>query len=151
MNRSSYAGLAAVFVLGTGLLIVGYSLPSVRQDRAGSMLRMGFLVLGLGSFVLLLVVAPDPSYKALIVSAGAAIVAACFAWHAGSNEFTGNATYYELATRNKIRGERVTHQTSPIKFRAATNGLWAASAVSVTIAIVSFLFYRKPNESDEYM
>src|SRR5204863_9776749 len=127
MNRAFYAGLAAVFVLGAGLLILGYSLPPGRQDQAASMLRMGFLVLGLGSFVLLLVVDPDPSYKALIVAAGAAIAAVCFTWHAASNEFTGKATYYELATRNKIRGEAVTRQTSPTKFRAATNWLWAGT------------------------
>jgi hypothetical protein len=75
-----------------------------------------------------------------------AIVAiiSCFiaGYFAARNEMTGTATFVRPG-RGSGRSEHVTRVEAPVKFRKATNELWAASVFSSLISIGGFVFYRK--------
>jgi hypothetical protein len=51
-SPSAYGGIAAVLVLGLGLLIVGLSLPPERHEQAVAMRWMGAVGLALGLVVM---------------------------------------------------------------------------------------------------
>src|SRR6476620_2805906 len=63
-------------------------------------------------------------------------------YFAARNEMTGTATYVRPG-RGSGRSEHVTRSEAPVKFRAATNNLWAISVFSLLIGIGGFAFYRK--------
>jgi hypothetical protein len=63
-------------------------------------------------------------------------------YFAARNEMTGTATYVRPG-RGGHRSEHVTRADAPLKFRKATNELWAASVFSLLIGIGGFVFYRR--------
>jgi hypothetical protein len=126
-SPSRFAGIAAVILLGLGLLITGK-------------LGLGLSVLGLGVLVLAVTVSPTAAGKAIFVAITALICSGVFAYHAASNEITGKATY-----QPRIRGSfvTVTRHDSPSRFREITNIRWATSALCLGVSVISFIFYRK--------
>jgi hypothetical protein len=136
-NPSRYAGLAAVFVFGVGLLIVGQTWAAI-------------CVLGLGVFALALAVAPTDSGKALVVAIAALICCAVLVFHAASNEITGRATYHQRPFSRGDRTEAVTRETAPAKFRSATNLIWGLGVGGALVSIAAFVYYRKAEASDDF-
>jgi hypothetical protein len=63
-------------------------------------------------------------------------------YFAARNEMTGTARYVRPG-RGSGRSERVTRTEAPVKFRQATNNLWAISVFSLLIGIGGFAFYRQ--------
>ena len=57
-------------------------------------------------------------------------------------EITGKGFY----TPRHYKGEVVTREGSPLKFRQATNRVWTWSTVCLVVATINFTFYRKLNE-----
>ena len=132
---SKYAGFAAAFVFGVGLLIVGKTLDGIE-------------VLGLAVPALGLAIAPTNSGKALIIAIGAMFFCSLFGYLAASNEITGKAVYHHWAVRGS-RPEPVTHADSPAKFREATNLIWACSLFSALVSACFFACYRKAHAAPE--
>ncbi len=79
---------------------------------------------------------------ALFVSIGALILAGNRLYTAASSEITGTATY-SIGIGRGQRGEHVTREQSPRKFRVATNLNWGWGAMALAASVGSFLFYRK--------
>jgi hypothetical protein len=73
------------------------------------------------------------------------ICSGILAYHAASNEWTGQAVYHEGWGRGAI-SEPVTRDASPVKFRQATNFLWGVGGLFLGVSVISFTFYRKANE-----
>lgn len=131
-----------MFVLGIGLLILGFSLPSQQHDRAVSMMLGGVGILLTGLFALSLAISQNSAHKALIIALAAIIYGGFFGYQALSNEKTGTAKYHHNWFSKGGVVEPVTRATSPVKFRTATNLLWGCSGVCLCVAVVSFVFYR---------
>jgi hypothetical protein len=55
---------------------------------------------------------------------------------------TGTATYVRPG-RGSHRSEHVTRADAPVKFRKATNELWAVRVFSLLISSGGIVFYRK--------
>ena len=70
------------------------------------------------------------------------IVCGLNAYRAVSNELTGKAVYGTGIGRTS-RHEHVTRESSPAKFRQATNFIWVSSGFSLVVSIGAFLFFRK--------
>ncbi len=119
-----------MMLLGIGLLLMGKTWA-------------GIGVLGFGIFVLAIALSP-PAVAALLLVIGALLFSGVLAYHAASNEFTGKAVYYSMG--RGTRGEPVTRESSPDKFRRATNVLWAMSGFGFMAAAACFTFHRKVNE-----
>ena len=136
MNQgvSKYAGVAAAFVFGVGLLFVGKVLAGVG-------------VLGMATYALAATLSSEFSTKALLTAITAIIWSGFLAYQAAGNEITGNAIYRHGIGRGSWT-EPVTRKDSPAKFREATNLKWGLSSICIMISIVAFMFYRKTNESD---
>jgi hypothetical protein len=114
-------------VFGVGLLIVGRT-------------WIGLGVLGVGALVLAVAILPTLAGKAIAVSIGALICGGAFAYHAASNEITGQATY-----QPGIRGKlvTVTRQDAPAKFRQVTNLSWGLSVLCLAASAAGFVASRK--------
>lgn len=134
--------MAAALVFGVGLLIVGFSLPPEQHDRAISMRWYGAAVLIAGMLFLALATFESPARKSLAIAVAATIYGGIFVYHAASNELSGTATYHRNFFQKGDRGEKVTRDTSPVKFRTATSTLWGGAAACLCITCVSFLSYR---------
>jgi hypothetical protein len=136
-SPSRYAGLAAVFVLGVGLLIVGNTWA-------------GVCTLGLGVFAMAIDLAPCISGKALVVAIGALICCAVLVSQAASNEITGRANYHQRPFSRGDTTEAVTRKTSPAKFRAATNLLWGLGLTGALVSVGGFVYCRKADAADHF-
>jgi len=106
---------------------------------------LGVLVFGLlaGAIAIL----PDPAAKALFAGIGGMILGVVLGYQAASNGINGTATYRRGFGRHG-RSEPVTRETSPAKFRAATNFLWGGTIFSIGGAVAAFYFARKFHDSD---
>lgn len=84
------------------------------------------------------------------VKRSAAIAAVLLAVYGGYGAYTAiswEVTGKGLYSRGKYsEAEVVTREGSAVKFRQATNRVWAMSGVCFVVAIISFTFYRKLNE-----
>jgi hypothetical protein len=82
MNQSAtrYAGVAAAFVFGVGLLIVGKTLA-------------GIGVLGMSVYFLGMTLSSEQATKAFFTAVVAVIWSGIFAYQATTNEITGQAMY----------------------------------------------------------
>jgi len=146
-SPSKYGGIAAVFVLGTGLLIVGFNLRVERHEQAVSMRWAGVFVLAFG--ILAMMIQAGWLSRALVVSAAATICAAALVFSAGRSEITGRAVYHHnFLMRHGWRTELVTRQEKSEMFREATNARWALSILCAAASIGSFVFYRKTEYED---
>ena len=141
-RHHSIGGLAAVFVFGAGNLIVAFSLPPEMHERAVSMMYLGFTTLAVASFLLAVALARNTSTKFLLWSLATMTCAGMLAYHAARNEITGTATYHASFGKHST-AEAVTRDSSPAKFRVATNLLWGAGIVCLGVAAVTFTCYRK--------
>ena len=141
-SPSKYGGLAAVFVFGVGLLIVGFNLPVERHAQSVSMRWAGTFVLAFG--MLLMAIQVDWISRALAVSFVAAICTVALLFSAARSEITGRAVYHHnFLMRHRWRTEPVTRQDRPDMFREATNVRWALSILCAATSLGSFVFYRK--------
>ncbi|MDB6111421.1 MAG: hypothetical protein JWR69_3171, partial [Pedosphaera sp.] len=102
---------------------------------------LGVAALGLGTVAMAITLAPTLAGKAFFAASGALICSGVVAYHATSNEFTGKAVYHEWVGLGST-SEPVTRESSPVKFRQATNLLWGVSGLCLMIAAAGFLFYR---------
>ena len=82
----------------------------------------------------------------LLVAIGALILAGNAIYSAASSEITGTATYH-VGIGRQHRGERVTRNESPKKFRIATNLNWGWGAFFCLVSVGSFLFYRNLDDT----
>jgi hypothetical protein len=129
-SPSRYGGIAAVLVLGIGLLATGRTWG-------------GIAVLAFGLLLLAFVLCPSASGRALLAAIGALLLSGLLAWQAAHNELTGTATY----SRGRYHHEFVTREQAPAKFREATNFLWAGSIFAFLVAGMAFTFSRKLQDS----
>jgi hypothetical protein len=81
----------------------------------------------------------------LVVCFGAAIIAVATGYHAAKDEMTGVATYYK-STGKGSRGETVTREGAPAKFRDAINTLGTTSMIGLVVSVASFAVYWKLDE-----
>ena len=144
-SPSAFGGIAAVMVLGVGCLIVAFNLPPDMHDRAVAMMHTGVFALALGMFVMGLALSPTLAGKCLVIAIGAIMCGGILAYHAASNEWTGQAVYHEGWGRGAT-SEPVSKKTSPVKFRQATNLLWGVGGLFLGVSIISFLIYQKADE-----
>ncbi len=128
-SPSRYGGIAAVLIFGIGLLAVGKTLAGVS-------------VLVCGAVAMAVALSESTSAKALFVAIGALILGGLLGYQAISNEVTGTATYRHGFGRGSW-SEQVTRDNSPVKFRQATNLLWAGSMLCVLAGSVAFILSRK--------
>ena len=141
-SPSKYGGLAAVFVFGVGLLIVGFSLPAERHAQAVSMRWGGALVLVFG--IVVIMTQAGSLNRALVLSVFATTCSVALVFSAARSEITGRAVYHHrFLSRSGWRTEAVSRQEKPEMFREATNVRWALSIVCAGVGIGSFVFYRK--------
>jgi len=145
-SPSRYGGIAAVLVLGLGLMIVGFNLASEKHEQAVTMRWAGAVVLIFGLLVMAIILSQTPGRKALIAAIGAMIFSGFFAYYAASNEISDTASYHRDFLAKGDRVEAVTRDAAPVKFRKATNYLWAGSGFCLGIAIISFTFHCKLEE-----
>lgn len=82
---------------------------------------------------------------ALLVTIGAAVLGGVLIYKAASNEIAGAATYYN--GRKSDRGEAVTRESSPAKFRSATNAFWVAGSLCLVASAIGCLFFRKLDDN----
>ena len=135
---SRYGGIAAVLVFGIGLLAMGKTWA-------------GIGVLFLGGVVMAIALALSAAAKLSFLSVAAVILGCVLSFWAASAEITGRAVYHEpMPFRKSWTSEAVTRDVSPVKFRTATNYLWAGSALCVAAAIVAFRFARKLDYEDDF-
>jgi len=147
-SPSNYGGIAAAFVFGIGLLIVGFSLSPVQHEHAVSMRWAGGSVLALT--ILALVIQGGWLSRALATSVLAAICTTALVFSAARSEISGTTVYHhKFLNRHGWRTETVTRQEKSEMFREATNIRWALSIVCAAVSIGSFVLYRK-TEYDEY-
>jgi hypothetical protein len=69
-----------------------------------------------------------------------------FIYLAASNEITGAATYHRDFMAKGDKGELVSRESAPAKFRAATNAWWGGGALCLGVTVISFTIYRKLDE-----
>jgi hypothetical protein len=115
-------------------------------------LMMGRILAGLSlwSLVALFLAYALPrrlSTRLLGVTIAAVIYSCAFAYFAASSEITGKAVYYHQLFSRGPRGEPVTRESSPVKFREATDYKWAASVACLGIGTAAFLSRRKSDNS----
>ena len=127
-SPSKYGGIAAVFVLGVGGLLVGKT-------------WIGIEALALGLFALTIALSRTLGRKLLWVAIAAIIVGGILFYSAASNEITGTANHHNFAHKHDP-GEAVTRSASPVKFRQATNLLWGLGVFCILVSGVCFTFYR---------
>jgi hypothetical protein len=132
---AKYAGVAAAFVFGVGLLIVGK-------------ISLGISVLGMAVYVLAMVMTFDDSTKALLTAIMAIIWAVVLGYQAISSEITGKTTYHHWRVRGNW-SEPVTREESPKKFRKATNALWWLCVLSTGVSVCAAVFYRKADDPED--
>ncbi len=142
-SPSRYGGIASALVLGIGMLLVAYNLPPERYERAVFMKWTGGIALGLGLLALAIILSPTVTGKLLFLAIGFLIYSGIFSYLAASNEITGNANYFAPRGFRGLRCEPVTRDSSPTKFRSATNELWEGSGLFLGFSIVGFILYRK--------
>jgi len=136
-----------VFVLGVGLLIVGFNLPAERHAQAVTMRWGGAFVLAFG--VIAIMIQAGLLSRALVVSVVATICTVALFFSASRSEITGRAVYHHnFLMRHGWHTEPVTRQEKPEMFRAATNVRWALSIVGAAVSIGCFVFYRKSEYVD---
>jgi len=145
-SPSQYGGIAAVLVLGGGLLIVGFNLPPEQHERAMSLRWTGAFIFLFGLLFMAISLSQRAAFKALFAAIGATICCGVLIYFAASNEITGTATYHRGFLAKGDKGEAVTREASPAKFRAATNWLWGGSALCFGVAVGGFALYRKLDE-----
>ena len=133
-SPSKFGGIAAVFVFAVGLLLVGK-------------IATGIAVLGFGALSMALALSGDASTRFLIIAIGAIICSSVLAYHAASNEITGQAVYYRGWRSGQ---EPVTREECPAKFREATNLKWALSIFCAGIGTITFMFRRRLEDSDVF-
>jgi len=78
---------------------------------------------------------------ALLVTVCATLLGGGLIYKAARNEISGVATYY--TGRKSDRGELVTRESSPAKFRSATNAFWVAGSLCLVASAIGCLFFRK--------
>jgi hypothetical protein len=150
-SPSQYGGLAAAFVFGVGLLIVGFSLPVERHAQAISMRWGGALALAFGLFVLVISISGNRISTPLVVSAAAMICSVFLFYCAARSEITGEAVYHRnFLMRRNWRRELVTREAAPAEFRAATNARWVLSIVCALVSFGGFVVYRKTEYLDDF-
>jgi hypothetical protein len=135
-SPSRYGGIAAVFVLAIGLMAVG---------RAAA----GIGVLSFGILAMAMMLCPSGSGKILFAGIGAVMLGAVFAYNATSNEITGTAIYLR-PIRKGWTSVSVTRESSPAKFREATNYLWVGTLLCMVGGFVAFNLYRKVEYADDF-
>ena len=81
---------------------------------------------------------------AVLVAIASLMVSVFLAYRGLGNELSGKA-FYNTGARG--RGEIVTREEAPAKFRQATNLLWASSIFSLTVSVISIMFYRKIDDN----
>ena len=128
-SPSRYGVIAAVLVFGIGLLAVGKTWAGV-----------GVLVLG--TLAMAIALSPSASGKALFAAIGALVLSGVLGYQAASNEVSGTATYHHGFGRGS-RSEEVTREASPVKFREATNFLWAGSILCALGGAIGLGLSRK--------
>jgi hypothetical protein len=101
------------------------------------------LALVFGLVVIAITVPRIPAHKALSATIGAVIFMGIFAYHAASNETTGTAIWHNFFWARGTLVEALTQDTSPAKFRWATDSLWGGSGLFLWISMLSFKYYRK--------
>jgi hypothetical protein len=136
LNQTSFrfAGVAAMLVFAIGLFAIGKF-----------WIGLGVLVFGL--LAAAIATTASLSARALFGGVGGVIVGVVLGYQAASNEINGIATYHHRFGRHSLR-ESVTRQSSPVKFREATNSLWAGSVFCITGAAAAFYLARKLDDSD---
>ena len=147
-SPSGFGGIAAAFVFGAGLLLVGFNLPPEMHERAVSMRWSGVTVLTVGGFALALTLAPTFAGRLLIGSLALALLSGTFAYHGAACELTGRANYHHGFGKGSWI-EPVTCQATPVKFREATNMSWEAGLFFALASAGSFWFSRKIDYADE--
>ena len=141
-SPSKYGGLAVVFLLGIGLLIVGFNLTAERHAQAVSMGWIGAFILAFG--LLAMMIQAGWISGTLAVSVAATICSGALILSAARSEITGTAVYHHhFLMRRGWRTEPVTRQEKPDMFQEATNVRWALSIVCAALGIGSFPIYRK--------
>jgi hypothetical protein len=80
---------------------------------------------------------------ALVVAVVASIVAAINACRAVHNEFTGAAIYHRQTGYRHWTSEPVMRESSPDKFRSATNSIWAMTGAAAALAVIGVVYFRK--------
>ena len=146
-SPSNYGGIAAAFVFGVGLLIVGFSLSPAQHEHAVSMRWAGVCALALN--ILIVVIQGGWLSRALVTSVLAAICTAALAFSAARSEISGTTIYHHnFLNRHRWRTETVTRQEKPEMFREAANIRWALSILCAAVSIGSFVFYRKTEYDD---
>jgi hypothetical protein len=135
-SLSNYGGIAAVTVLGVGLLIVGK--PAA-----------GLAALGLACLALAVTALPTAAGKVFSRSLAALICSALFAYFATSNEISGTASY-QPGTRGP--SVTVTRRDSPSKFHEITHFRWGMSGFLLLASVAGFIFCRRLNQySDDFV
>lgn len=78
---------------------------------------------------------------ALLVAVGAVPLGAGLVCKAVHNEVSGTAIFYTGWKRDK--GEPVTREAAPEKFRRATNLFWATGTLCLGVSALGWMFFRK--------
>lgn len=107
----------------------------------------GIFMLGLTTFTIALVVAPDASGRLLVGTIATAICAGVLALFALFSEISGEATEFYMYGR-RFKAEPVTRGDAPSRFRQANNFKWGLSLLCAGAATVTFTCRRKLNDSD---
>jgi len=79
----------------------------------------------------------------LLWAIGTLICGGLLVYYAARNEINGTAIYHKYTGGRGATSEAVTRETSPAKFRHATNLLWVVALFSLGVAAIGFTFYRK--------
>ena len=120
-----------MLLLGIGLLATGK-------------MWAGLSVLVIGTLAMAVVLSPTKAGKIFFVALGLLLGSGGLAFQAASNEITGKATYYHPGVgRNFVRSESVTKETSPAKFRDASNLLWGGSILGLLAGVAFLRLSRK--------
>lgn len=77
----------------------------------------------------------------MLVTICSALLGGVLIYKATHNEITGSATYY--TGRKSDKGEPVTRENSPDKFRRATNVYWATGSLCLLVSALGFMFFRR--------
>jgi hypothetical protein len=88
------------------------------------------------------------SARLVVVTIAAVIYGGVFAYFAAASEISGKAVYYHDVLSRELEAEPVTRESSPVKFREATNSKWVASVVCLGIGTVTFLRRRTSGAGD---
>jgi len=119
-------------VLGVGLIAIGRT-------------WIGIAIILYAGIMFGISMSPTETGKAFFINLGAIICAGLFAYNASTDEFTGKAVYITWLGRHPT-SEAVTRESSPVKFRQATNLLWAGGICAFGVAAISFIYYRRSDE-----